>query len=377
MDPIAPFAVEVGRGTVIEGGFAAGVLRDGEGSAVAMVATVDSAGRNGKIVRLGRTRGDLDPPVITRAGSSILAAMLEPNAGGRAVKVAKVTGTEVTWGAEFAEGHDDSLTVDLAASGTRALVVWDDVLGTAEHDRRSSVMLGSFDVETMRSATAARPVSAPAIDAASPRIVARPGGYWLAYLARGDADAKQPAKKGEDEEDDTAEGEAITTGWVEVVPLDENGAPVSTPRAVTPKKGYAHSFDIEIGEDGGLLVAFRDDDTPTGAGGGKLSAVFVRLGGVGQPRVLAEEAPGLGIPDLLPGFISVSSTTGATRVATLSPRGELLDELAPEPSLGTGHPLAAARDTFLWARPLGRAMRLSVVRCGPRALGDAGAPPGG
>ena len=67
---------------------------------------------------------------------------------------------------------------------------------------------------------------------------------------------------------------------------------------------------------------------------------------------------------------------GPTRLAAMSPSGELLDALAPEPSLGAGEPIAATSDAILWARPMGKSMRLSVVRCRPRAAeaaGDAGA----
>src|SRR5262249_23638556 len=155
---------------------------------------------------------------------------------------------------------------------------------------RSSVMLASLDVATMKAVSPARPVSGPNTDAGSPRIIARPGGYWLAYVARGEERSKKkPAPQGEDEQDDTAQGEAIATGWIEAVPLDASGTPSGAPRAVTPKKGYALSFDLELGDGGGALIAWRDDDTPTGSGGGKLSSVLVRPGGAEEARVLAEE----------------------------------------------------------------------------------------
>ncbi len=116
-------------------------------------------------------------------GDAVLAALLEPNASGRAIRIAKVRGDEVTWGVELSEDRDESSALDLAASGARAVVVWDDV--NAE-EKRSHVMLSSFDVATMRSVTSARPVSSPKTDADSPRLIARPGGYWLGYLARAD-----------------------------------------------------------------------------------------------------------------------------------------------------------------------------------------------
>lgn len=373
-DTIAPFAVEVGRGAVFEGGFAAGARRDAEGGAVAMVATIGADGTGGKLVRLGRSRGDLNPPVVTGAGASVLAVLVEPNASGRALKVAKVTGSEVTWGPEFAEGRDDSLAVDVAASGARAVLVWDDIPPGADPARRSSVMLASFDVATMRAVAPARPISPPSADAGSPRLITRPGGYWLAYLARGEEDAaKKKARKHDDSEDPDDQGEAITTGWIEVEPLDEGGTPSGAARAITPKNGHVLSFDLELGENGSALLAWRDDDTPSGSSGGRVSSALVRLGGGGEPRVLVEEAGSAGAPDLLPGWISLASVNGATRIAAMTPSGDLLDELAPEPSLGTGEPIAATADRILWARPMGKAMRLSVVRCRPRAAADAGA----
>src|SRR6185437_11265584 len=193
-DPTAPFAVEIGRGTTYDGGFAAGARRDAEGGAVAMVATVGADGRGGKLVRLGRSRGDLDPPIVTGAGASVLAVLIEPNAGGRAIKVAKVTGGDVTWGPEFSEGRDDSLAIDVAASGARAAVVWDDLVPGTVQPPKSDVVLALVDLATMRPVGPARPVSSPTLDASRPRVVPRPGGYWLAYLVAGEEDPKEKAK---------------------------------------------------------------------------------------------------------------------------------------------------------------------------------------
>jgi hypothetical protein len=230
-------------------------------------------------------------------------------------------------------------------------------------------MLASFDVATMRAVAPARPISAKSSDAGSPHVVARPGGYWLGYLAHGEEEPRTKKKKSKADDVDESEdqGEAITTSWLEVVPLDESGAPAGAARAITPKGGHVLSFDLELGDNGNAIAAWRDDDTPTGSSGGKVSAALVRLGGGGEPRVLVEAAGGAGAPDLLPGWISLASVNGATRIAAMTPAGELVDDLSPEPSLGTGEPLAASGDAILWARPMGKAMRLSVVRCRPRA----------
>ncbi len=360
---------------MFEGGFAAGALRSGDGGAVAMVATVGADGKGGRLVRLGRSRGDLDPPVVAGAGASVLAVLIEPNAGGRALKIAKVTGSDLDWGPELEEGHDESLAVDIAASGSRGLVVWDDLsgAGAAPEAARSSVMLASFDVGTMRAVAPARPITARSTDASAPRLTARPGGYWLGYLARGEEDAKKKKKHAADDgEENEDQGEAIPPSWIEVLPLDESGTPAGAARAITPKSGHVLSFDLGLGENGNALVAWRDDDTPTGSSGGRVSAALVRLGGGGEPHVLVESAGGAGAPDLLPGWISLASVNGPTRLAALTPAGELVDTLAPEPSLGAGEPVAATADAILWARPLGKAMRLSVVRCRQRVGPDGG-----
>ena len=214
-------------------------------------------------------------------------------------------------------------------------------------------------------------MSSPKTDADSPRLIARPGGYWLGYLARADEAAKKKkdpsnageksGRKGEDEGDDES-GEAIQNGWVEVMPLDENGAPTAAARAVTPKTGHALAFDLELGEDGAALLAWRDDDTPTGSTGGRLSSALVRLGGAIEVHVLADESFGAGVPDLLPGWLVVGGM-GATKLGAIDLRGVLTGGLDPEPSLGTGEPLAATKDAILIAQPAGKAMRLGVVRC--------------
>lgn len=426
-EQLAPFAVEVGRGAPFEGGFAVGALRDGDQGAVAMVATLGRDGSGGKLVKLARSRGDMDPPHVTGAGKAILAAMLEPNAGGRAIRLAKVEGEQVTWGPELAEGRDESLALDLSAAGERAVIVWDDV---TRDGKRSQIMMASVDTATLRSVTTARPISGPKVDAEVPRIIARPGGYWLAYIARSEEGApreeaaegepkraekpgkkpdkkkaaaeKKKAKKSEELDEDTeAGGETIGRQWIELMPLDETGSPTASARAVTPRGGHVLAFDMALGEDGAALLAFQDDDTPSGSSGGHVSVQSVGLGHTGEPRVVAGEgAPasasaaaaaagaaagaddsvGSGVPALLPGWLAVALVSGGARLGALSGKGEIVDALLPEEALGGGEPIAAADGALLVARPAGTAMKLSVVRCAPgtpRPAGSPAAPPEG
>ncbi|WP_437655078.1 hypothetical protein [Sorangium sp. So ce1182] len=390
-EDLAPFAVEVGRGATFAGGFAVGAQREAEGGTVAMVATLSADGAQGKLVRLARSRGDMDPPIVAGAGGAVLAAMLEPNAGGRAIKIARIDGEHVTWGAELAEGRDESLALDVAASGERAVIVWDDV---TRDGKRSRIMLASADVGSLRSVTSPRPVSQPSTDAEVPRLIARPGGYWLAYIARAEEPARRAAaKEGDDANEDTAAaGETIAHQWLEVVPLDEAGALTATPRAVTPKDGHVLAYDLALGQDDSLILAFRDDDTPSGSIGGRISAVLVRLGGAAEPRVLVggdreQDAPpeaalglGAGVPALLRGaagpggssaggregaavWLAIANASGPTQLAALTAKGEIEGGLRPEPALGRGEPIAASAEALLVARPAGKAMKLELLRC--------------
>ena len=181
-----------------------------------------------------------------------------------------------------------------------------------------------------------------------------------------------------------------------MVPLDETGALTSTPRAVTPKNGHVLAYDLTLGDDDGLILAFRDDDTPSGSIGGRISAVLVRLGGASEPRVLVggdreQDAPseaalglGAGVPALLAGvrsaggqdpakttgvragaaaWLAIANASGPTQLAALTGSGEIEGELLPEPALGRGEPIAASAEALLVAHPAGKAMKLGVLRC--------------
>lgn len=374
----SPFAVVLGRGIATRDGFALGALRDGEGGSIASIVRLGSDGRDGRVIRLARSRGDVEAPVLAAApDGALLVALLEPNAGGRALRLARVAGTEVTWGAELTQGRDESLALDLAASGARAVVAWDEA-----DDDRSRIALASFPVGDIGSATAARVVSDDETDAESPRLVSRPGGFWLTYVARGGV-AKRAALPeeaidpvDEDEVDEEAGGERIAASWIEVMPLDELGAASGGAARVTPREGTVLGFDVAPGADGGALITWRDDASPTGGGGGTVRAAYVGPGGVGEARPLVDEDVDDGVPELLgfgsgSGWVAVSSLRGAHALARLDDRGTPLGPVANEPSLGHGEPVAAIADRVLLATFEGRAVRFRVVACADGAEATA------
>lgn len=372
-DQFAPFAVIFGRAVATEKGYMMGALRDGEGGTLLTVVTLGADGSNGKTVKLARSRGDLEPPVVTPDGDAVLAAMLEPNASGLALKIARVRGDKVEWGAELDQGRDDSLALDLATSGERGAVVWDEV-----KDDQSRVMVATFRLSTIGTATAARAVSPEKTDADSPRLVGRKGGYYLAYLVRG-SEIKRPAqaeddlgtpagkdKKADKDEIDESKGERVVSSFIEVVPLDENGSPTGSPLRVTPEAGRVAGYDIVATADG-AIVAWRNEESPTGAGGGQVK--LARIGASGAVDGLSlEEGAGDGVPVLMNGWLSIPTLRGADMLARIDGDGKSAEPVEPEPSIGRGEPLASFGDRVLLGEPEGKAMRLRVVTCGAKLV---------
>ncbi|MBI4703479.1 MAG: hypothetical protein HY744_20405 [Deltaproteobacteria bacterium] len=361
-EALAPFAAELGRGACYDGGFAVGVKHQVEGGALAEVALMGLDGAGGRLVSLGRIRGDLGAPLVVAAKGRVVAAMLEPNAGGFALRLASVSADKVAWGAEIDQERDDSLGFDFAIGAERGVVVWD---GVTKDGTRAQVMLAAIEPRTLAVAERPRPVSPPGLEAEAPRVVAGEGGFWLGYVVRAPSKKRptRPAEPAGEAPDGRYPAESIEPAWVELMPLGADGLPRAASRAVTPRDGHVQDFDLAPSEQGAALLAWRDDDTPSGAHGGRLSLVRIEAGGPAQSQVMADDAAHAGAPSLLGGWLTTSAADGRLLLAALGPGGEALDELAPDPVLGEGELLAAGPSSLLLARPAGRGFELAVVSC--------------
>ncbi len=360
LDKVLPFATEVGDGVAFEGGFAVGALRqEGEGTTFVIV-TTNRDGTAWRTVSVGASHGDAEAPRVFARGGMLGAAFLEPSGASRTLRLARIDRDQVHWGAELIQGTDESLAFDVTLGPTQGVAVWDDV----PKDREvGAILLATFDPKTLGKPSKPRVVTLPGTDAEMPRVVERPGGFWLFWMAR---------RPGAGADDTRYRAEDIDYRWLEAVPLDEAGAMSGTPARLGPTDGHVLGYDVASMEDGSVVVIWRDDDTPSGSAGGQLYRVRVRLGGVDGPDGIDEEHAGVGAPNVMPGWFAIADALGPTRLAPMAADGALTDKLLREEMLGAGEPIANHGNDLLISRPDGTAVRLFVARCG-RAVLDGGA----
>jgi hypothetical protein len=383
-----PYAVEIGTAVPTASGFAMGALRYDDGVPHALVALSDAEGARSQLIELGRVHGLADPPQVAARGDQVFAAVVDSDAAGPTLRLARLdahvpeqAAASLTWCAETQQGRDDSSAFSLAVlPGDKAsgLLVWDEYDQKAERGVLRSI---SWSGDDCGKTTPPRVLSPANIDAEAPNVVARPGGYWLAWLSpnhpakvggavkagkeSADASAPKPAPKAEDE----SVVDILPQG-LHLMPLDANGAPAGEPRRLTGPGAHVVVFDLAASSDGGALLAWHDDPTAPGSEGRALSVALVGPdGSVTQHRV-EDERLAAGAPTL------VSDAKGASWLAAAAADSEVLlgvvsrsgvAELEAEARLASRQLLTAWDGRFLYVEPRGLDATLGVLRCAPRA----------
>jgi hypothetical protein len=152
-----PFAIEIGIGVSMKSGFAVSGLRAQAGGSGAFVALVGADG-SGRVLDLGRTYGDADPPRIAASGERLMAVVPDNDAGGGRLRLAAIDvgRGSVTWGAELDERRDASPAMGIELGDARGVVVWDELEGKK---KRGVIRGSSFDLANVASATLPRSLS--------------------------------------------------------------------------------------------------------------------------------------------------------------------------------------------------------------------------
>lgn len=366
-----PFAVDVGSAVGYDGGFAVSALRSKGGATSAVVALVGADGDSGRIVDLGKAFGDVEPPRLVARGDDLIVALPGNDAGGGTLRLLSLHPSAdkpgVKWGAEFEQGRDESQVFSVELGQKRGAMAWDEWDKGLKH---SVVRVTSFAMDDVSNATRARTVSPKDDDAEAPRLTRRPGGFWLAWISHSAA--------GKDAADAATSVVDLGNRALEIVPLDDNASPTSSPVAVTSKSSHVLVFDLAPAADGGALLAWRDDEASPGVEGRIVRMARVAAGGSVDASVIDDDKVGAGVPSLIvdpappadnkvTAWLALAGVSDATRIAALGPDAHILDRLGTEPLLKRAEPLAMRAGRILLAEPRGLAMDLSVVTCKPGA----------
>lgn len=347
-----PFSAEVGQGVAFDGGFAVGASFERAGEKVVGVVVMGEDGKGARLIDLGKARGDIGPPRVAARGSALAVALVEPDKEGRSIRLATIQGERSSFGGTLYEKRDESLALDLALGEEVGLVAWDE-----EGEGGGKILLSSFDPATASSSSRPRIVSSSEADAESPKLIAHKGGFFLAYIARHGESRK--------EDDERYVTEEVGFRAIELVSLDPKGSPQAIAKALTPRDGHVATFDMTVNEDG-VMVVWREDDGPSGTGGGRILRAVLRGDEVGEAELLSEERIGGGAPSVFGRWLSISDSSDITRIARLSPAFALETALQPEATIGNGEILAARDDVLFVATLRGRGIRLATLGCGGR-----------
>ncbi len=362
----------LGDAVATEDGIALGLVRSGAasvaGSMQASIARVRVDLASAQIVDLGMIGADALPPrpflhagalyalysAGGPAGSPGAAVKLLRDAGARRVTplvLARVGDGASEALASVLETTDESFGADALIRDTDALIAWDE---DAPGRDRGVIKLARvrFAADAGRAGTGTV-VSPDGSDAESPRLAPRPGGAWLAWIAR----RPEPLVPSDAALDDTrieAPAERRAYQWIELLALDAEGAPVGAVRKLTSTSAHVGAFDLAPrGSGGDLDVVVRDEDEAAEGAGGKLTRVTVHAeaaggaGGVDAPVTLVAGGAGRGAVDLVSGdgseWLAFGDTSDRTRVVRLGDTRLAIGAPSVEPSLDGARLLLAVR----------------------------------
>jgi hypothetical protein len=348
-------------------GFAVGVLRSNGPNTSATVILLPPDMTTATVVDLGASVGDSPPahPFIT--GGQVFAALYvrgradaAPAAGSRTLGFFRIDGGKGTLGPTLEQSVDESAAVDVAGGAKGALVAWDEAgpagdggRPTGDAARAAGGSHGLIKVAVLDPARPADTRIAPHVvspdtsDADEPKVAARDGGYWVAWIAhrqQPNGDASAPAEL-------EGPAESRDSRWIEIVAVDDAGKVVGPARRLTSGSGHVSAFTLVArpatapGQTT-LDVFARDDEEASEGAGGRILRIGVRIDGADPPAVLVAEGAGRGAPEVMTAAASTllfyADTTDHTRLLPLGESGTPLGPSSLEPALSEARPLAAS-----------------------------------
>ena len=320
-----------------------------------------------RVIDVGAALGD-DPPPSPRmhGATAFVTSFARPkggaDAGGmtRVLEVARVEATGLVVEGSVVQQADESLAYDVAwpveADKGPPLVAWDE-----DAPPRGTALLadhGVVKVQLLGAGAKARVASPETSDAEAPRLLARRGGYWLAWLAR------RPEAREDVDAAAEGPGERRTYRWVELVALDAKGEPTSPVRRVSPEKGRVASFDLAAGTGGAgdaQLVVIVQDEAAHAEGAGERIARYAIDGEKTETGDLLDGGLGHALAELLLPPLAPQTDASASRwlaftdtqehahLVPLGPALRLAGRPTLEPSLDGTRIVASASPDVVYA----------------------------
>lgn len=367
-----PFASEPGMALALGGDFFATGLRHESRGAVALIGRLGGEATPPHLLELARVRGDVLPPRLASDGTDLWVVLQEGTPTGRELRVARLAAdleAPPSWRPGPTQANAESSAFDIAAQGGSALLVYDDWAAAANHGQIFAARIGN-DAPQAGARIEGQAVSAPLVDAEAPRITARPGGYWLAWLVNAmNAGSGRVYDPGDGVQEGTRTSSAYGARWLSIVALDATGKVSSEVRRLTGRQERVVGFDLTLGPSGSAWLTWRQDAPTPGSSGGRIYVGEARADGSKDVWLVREDDVGAGEPTWLsagPDAAPWLSFPDA-RDRTLLVRSPGLDRLGaplrPGSELEGAGALAAAGERVLFAVPKGRAIELAAASC--------------
>ncbi|MEO6418262.1 MAG: hypothetical protein ABIP39_02575 [Polyangiaceae bacterium] len=284
--------LSIGEALVTPSGFAIGILRAAAKGRVASIASVAIDFKSVTFADVIAARGDDPPPRALFLGDQSFALAYE-HAPKRQITLFRTAPGKSEPVQSFADATDDSQAFDVVTKNDAGLLAWDD-------DAPGGVGVVKVARLTASSAGAVTAISKEGSDAEGPRVALRPGGYWVAWIAR----RAEPLPEGGAERIEGA-GENRAFEWLELAALDGAGKRIGEVQRLTPQNGHLTSFDLIPSADGIDLFA-RDDGEAKDGEGAKIERITVHGDKSDLPVVVVKNGVGTGVP-----AASVSSIGGS------------------------------------------------------------------
>jgi hypothetical protein len=382
-----PFATEPGMAIALAGGFYATGQRHESRGAVALLGRVGADDAPTQLVELGPVRGDVLPPRLASDGNDLWVVLQEATPKGRALRVGRFARADLNqapiWRPGPEQANAESSGFDIAAQSGVALLAFDDWSATGNHGRILAAEFGSAPADAAR--IEGRVLSLPGVDAEAPRVTARPGGFWLAWLVNASGGGTGRVYDPGDEQNERAPaGSAYGARWLSIVALDLQGQAIGDARRLTARQERVVGYDLTTGPSGAAWVVWRQDAPTPGASGGRVAMAEVPIDGSAETRGIRDEDVGAGEPTWLfagndaPRWLTFPDARDRTVLLRVPGLRELGAPLRLGEDLQGAGALAAAGDRILFAVPRGRSLELFPAACAARAAGsgtprDAGA----